>query len=148
MSARENTYWRDAAISQRHRQWGMDCPATDVDFFLIEYDRGLPCAVVDYKHGNRADPLAGVHPGSARALGGLYDHHGRQLPYFTVLYHPGTAWRFQAKAMNTPALRWLDGNGWQDLTEAGWVRLLHSIRRNALDPAHPPGAQQHPGRDS
>ena len=30
----ERTHWRDEALSERHRLWGYDCPAVDVDFLL------------------------------------------------------------------------------------------------------------------
>jgi hypothetical protein len=38
--------WRDEAISQRHRLWGFNCPAVDIDFLMIEYDQGKPAACV------------------------------------------------------------------------------------------------------
>jgi len=50
-------------ISARHRTWGWDCPAVDIDFLLIydgyegdesgmillEYNYGMPKAIIEYK---------------------------------------------------------------------------------------------------
>ena len=38
-------------LSDRHLTWwGDECPATDMDFLLNEYNRGIPVAIIDYKH--------------------------------------------------------------------------------------------------
>lgn len=47
---RERTFWRDAALSFRHGLWGYNCPATDLDFVLIENDTGKVVALIEYKH--------------------------------------------------------------------------------------------------
>ena len=47
MRADEQTGWRDPYLSMLHREWGIECPAVDVD--LVEYDKGKPVAVCDYK---------------------------------------------------------------------------------------------------
>ena len=44
----ERTGWRDEALSKRHRDWGWDCPAIDIDFLMIEYDKGKSVALVEY----------------------------------------------------------------------------------------------------
>lgn len=46
----ERTGWRDEKLSARHREWGFDCPAMDIDFLLVEYDQRKPIALVEYKH--------------------------------------------------------------------------------------------------
>ena len=46
---KERNGWRDEAISLRHRLWGWDCPCVDIDFLLIEFDKSLPVALVEYK---------------------------------------------------------------------------------------------------
>ena len=45
----ENTFWRDGALSLRHKKWGYDLPALDMDFLMIEYDHGIPVALIEYK---------------------------------------------------------------------------------------------------
>ncbi len=32
----ERTGWRDEKISQRHREWGYNCPAVDLDFEVVD----------------------------------------------------------------------------------------------------------------
>ena len=54
MSSKERTGWRDQALSERHRAWGWDCPALDMDFVMIEYDNGKATALVEYKHEQAA----------------------------------------------------------------------------------------------
>ena len=82
VTSTERTGWRDERISLRHRQWGDDCPAMDLDFLMLEYDRGKAVAVVEYKH-ERAAPLRTGHP-SLRALTDLGDRAG--LPVFVTRY--------------------------------------------------------------
>ena len=50
MSRNERTGWRDEALSQRHRRYGWDCPAVDLDFLLLEYDHGKASAIIEYKN--------------------------------------------------------------------------------------------------
>lgn len=47
----ERTGLRDDSLSRRHREWGFNCPAADLDWVVIEYDRRIPKALVDYKYG-------------------------------------------------------------------------------------------------
>ena len=44
MTSNEQHFKRDAWLSGRHRVWGKDVPAMDLDFILAEYDRCLPMA--------------------------------------------------------------------------------------------------------
>lgn len=39
---------RHLELSRRHREWGVDCPATDIDC-LVEIARGVPVAIIEYK---------------------------------------------------------------------------------------------------
>jgi len=57
----ERTGWRDLGLSERHRRWGWNCPAVDLDFLFLEYDRGQPVALIEYKHENAA-PQYASHP--------------------------------------------------------------------------------------
>ena len=53
-TTKERTGWRDERISQRHRLWGVECQAIDLDFLLVEYrseyDDIRPVAIIEYKH--------------------------------------------------------------------------------------------------
>ena len=46
---REAKEWRDEWISERHRTWGYELPATDIDFMLLEYSGSKPIALIEYK---------------------------------------------------------------------------------------------------
>ena len=50
MTSNEQHFKRDAWLSGRHRVWGSNVPAMDLDFILAEYDRCVPIALIDYKH--------------------------------------------------------------------------------------------------
>ncbi len=50
----ERTGWRDEGISKWHRKLGWNCPAVDIDFLLLEYDKGKACALIEYKNEHAA----------------------------------------------------------------------------------------------
>lgn len=132
MTAHERTGWRDGEISKRHRAWGFNCPATDLDFMLLEFNHGVPVAVVDYKHHAKADPLVDLHENAVQALSSLYDERGENLPFFVARYWPGT-WAFKALGMNGRARSWLPPGRWTAMTEQQWVTGLYRMRKSALD---------------
>jgi hypothetical protein len=65
-----------------------------VDFLLIEYNNSIPVAVVDYKHHQSSVALNQQRP-NLRALGGLYNAQGQQLPFIVAYYNPQT-WDIEA----------------------------------------------------
>lgn len=91
----ERTGWRDQVLSQRHRTWGFDCPALDLDFILAEYDTRVPVALIDYKHGLNWEPRAADRSNMAvlAELGSGYrcctECGGRGLPSLIVKYEHG-----------------------------------------------------------
>lgn len=120
----ERIGFRDEAMSRRHRQYGFDVPATDIDFLLIEYDRCRACALIEYKHENAAPQ----HPSapSYRILAGLGDAAG--LPAFAVRYAERFDW-FLVVALNPLALARVPGR--QRMSEIEYVRFLYSLRGKA-----------------
>ena len=78
----ERTGWRDQGISERHRRWGFNCPAVDLDFVLCEFDEGRPYAIVEYKCQG-ASPIHRSHP-TLRALADLGNR--AKVPVFLVVY--------------------------------------------------------------
>lgn len=78
----ERNGWRDEKISARHRQWGWDCPALDIDFLMLEYDYGSPSALIEHKHENAAR-VSLVHP-SMQAISSLGTSAG--IPFYVVRY--------------------------------------------------------------
>ncbi len=116
----ERTGWRDEALSQRHRRWGWDCPAADLDFLFLEYDRGKAVAIVEYKNEHAA-PQYACHP-TYMAMIDLGNKAG--LPVFACRYSDDfTKWK--AVPLNDKAREFLSER--KTLTEQGWVRLLYSI---------------------
>lgn len=86
----ERSGHRDLSLSERHRKWGLKLPAVDLDFILIEYDRGRPAAIVEYKSIFAGEQYPS-HP-SYMALSQLGDR--ANLPVFVVRYTPCfTEWR-------------------------------------------------------
>jgi len=118
---KEQTAWRDERISLRHRQWGYDCPALDIDFLMLEYDRGRAVAVVEYKHEDAQIVRLG-HP-SIRAITDLADRAG--VPAFVVRYADDFSW-FYPTPLNDRA-RGICAGG-QRLTEHQWVVVLYRCR--------------------
>jgi len=65
-------------LSDRHRQWGDDCPMVDLDFLMCEYNHGVPVAIVDYKfHGAQ---LTQTSVKTYETLSGFYDKDHLQIP--------------------------------------------------------------------
>lgn len=116
----ERTGWRDLSLSARHRGWGFDCPAVDVDF-MLEYDNGKAAALVEYKH-ERASEVDTGHP-TFTALADLGDRAG--LPVFVVRYAADFSW-FCVKPLNRQAERWHPQE--TRMTEGAWVETLYAIR--------------------
>jgi len=81
MTSNEQHFKRDAWLSGRHRLWGRDVPAMDLDFVLAEYDRCVPVALVDYKHENAVINLESANTRTLTALGDMAG-----IPAFIVRY--------------------------------------------------------------
>lgn len=121
---KERTGWRDERISKRHRKWGFNCPAVDLDFLMVEYNHGLPVAIVEYKHHCARMPNT-RHP-TYRALRDLADNYaGHGLPFIVAFYWPDI-WAFRVKAINESALKWFDKDA--HMTEREYVTRLYDIR--------------------
>lgn len=118
----ERTGWRDLELSLRHKKWGWNLPAVDLDFLLLEYDRGKAIAIVEYKHEN-ATPQIATHP-SYQAMIDLGTRAG--IPVFACRYKSDfTQWNIVP--LNNEAKKWMP-NGRTHLTERQWVTFLYKIR--------------------
>ena len=113
--------FRDAALSERHRLWGWDCPAMDMDFVMVEYDNGRATALVEYKHEN-ARPQYPTHP-SYRALVDMGDKAG--IPVFAVRYAENFSW-WLVMPLNAKAVEQIGGR--RTMSEAEWVETLYRTR--------------------
>jgi len=117
----ERTGWRDLELSSRHRRWGWDCPAVDLDFLFLEYDKGKAVALVEYKH-ELAQPQYATHP-TYQAMIDLGTRAG--VPVFACRYNEGfTEWK--VVPLNDVAREWLSER--VTMTEQEWVFFLYRIR--------------------
>ena len=119
---KERSGWRDSALSARHRQWGWDCPAIDIDFLMIEYDRGKASAIVEYKNEHAAPQFIN-HP-SYRALIDLGNKAG--LPVFACRYSSDFL-NWCVTPLNNFAVKFCPKQ--TTMTEQEWVALLYRTRR-------------------
>lgn len=121
MSAHERTGWRDESLSRRHRAWGFNCPAVDLDFLMVEYNLGAPVALVEYKDRRARQPDL-KHP-TYRAINELADL--AQLPFLIAFYWP-ESWAFRVHPVNAIARE-----SYEDamlLTERRFVKSLYYLR--------------------
>ena len=117
----ERSGWRDETISKRHRLWGWDCPAIDIDFLMIEYNRGNPIALVEYKH-ERAMEFNIKHT-SYQAMIKLAN--ASKIPCFVARYADDFSW-WDITPINGYATKFLPKK--QRITERQWVAMLYKIR--------------------
>lgn len=121
----ERTHWRDQSLSERHRLWGYNAPAVDIDFLLIEYDSDQPRACIEYKavHGQRIQ----TETSALRAVTALCNSAG--IPFFLVAYHPTLFWVW-IKAMNVRAQPYIPTARY--LSEVQFVTLLYRLRNRVV----------------
>ena len=117
----ERSGWRDLRLSARHRRWGWDCPAVDLDFLFLEYDRGKAVALVEYKH-ELAEPQYASHP----TYQAMIDLGTRaDVPVFACRYTDNfDVWG--VVPLNDSALQWLPERC--EMTEREWVAFLYRLR--------------------
>lgn len=116
----ERTGWRDEALSRRHRAYGFDCPAADVDFVLIEFDRAEPAALIEYK----AFP-AQWSPQSAGITAIRRLAERAQLPFFVAIYWT-EPFAYEVHPANARALALL--GELRHMSEQEYVRFLYRLR--------------------
>lgn len=124
----ESTNWRDEALSQRHRTWGVNCPATDIDLMLLEFNFGKPVALAEFKRFGAlmVDPS---HP-TQTAVTALADGYAPgALPYFVAYYDP-VDWTFVVYPMNAAARVYFQAG--QLLTELNFVSVLYRMRNMVI----------------
>jgi len=126
----ERTQWRDQNLSERHRKWGFNCPAIDIDFLMIEFHVGKPIAIVDYKRYTGS--IKNLNQKSINAISILANNSN--IPFFVVFYWDDI-WAFQITAINNIAKNILqqhkiDKN--KILTEQQYVSFLYKLRNIKL----------------
>ena len=119
----ERTEWRDLGISKRHRQWGVTCTATDLDFTLIEYNYWTPLALIEYKH-ERTPPMY-ESDGNIRVISKLGTMAG--IPSFACRYAEDYSWFFVV-SLNKEAKAVLPNR--TKMNEKEYVEFLMKLRKS------------------
>jgi len=136
MTANERHFKRDAILSAKHRTWGYNVPAADIDFLMVEYDQRVAKALIEYRHLNGAVRI----DASIQAIINLADR--ANVPFFIVQYYydtdTGKLWKeatidtpafFRIIPINDtakqPQYAW---NGFDWLSEQQYTEWLHKIR--------------------
>lgn len=122
MVRKERTGWRDLGLSDRHRKWGTNCPAVDLDFLMIEFDCGKAVALVEYKN-EHAPIWSAAHP-TVQAVIDLGSRAG--VPVFVVRYASDYAW-WTVTPLNRKA-KDLVPEKLTKIPEREWVSLLYMMR--------------------
>ena len=123
----ESTGWRDLSLSLRHREWGIDCPASDIDC-LVEIARGVPVAIIEYKKSNArvSDSIQSI-----RSVEILADR--AKVAFFLVRYSTARRkWYFRIERANAIGSAFLHSESSRvplSLPEIEYVRLLYRLRR-------------------
>jgi hypothetical protein len=138
----ERSGWREQELSQRHRNfWGYNCPMVDLDFLVIEYNIGIPVALIEYKHARAKTPK--LDDANYRAISWLADKAG--LPFAIAFYWPGI-WAFRITPVNEIARRhWKPS---ENMTEREFVMRLYMLRHLAVEREVLNGLQQQKPPDS
>jgi hypothetical protein len=78
--------WDNQALSNRHRDWGYDCPAVDLDFIVV--NKGKIAALVEYKHNDSsALPSKFKHHPTGITLSSLAKEFGLKIPLLFCYYN-------------------------------------------------------------
>jgi len=120
---RERSGWRDLWLNERHRQWGFNCPAVDIDLFLEYYD-GTPAGIIEYKDINAAQINMDTKPNkSIKALRILCNNS--KIPFIVCRYRKEDL-KFRAVPFNSYAREVLPEN--KTFSETEWVKFLYRLR--------------------
>jgi len=126
----ERTGWRDEDLSARHKAWGWNCPAVDLDFVMCEYNHGVPVALIEYKHKNAN--LQNMSSPTRNALADLATNYNKgPLPCFIAVYCP-VDWWFKIIPLNPAAEKVYPNEAAKNLSERRFVASLYYMRKMKL----------------
>jgi len=127
---KERTNWRDQELSNRHRQWGFNCPAIDIDFLMVEYNSGSPVALIDYKR--YTGTINNVNPKSFNAITVIANNS--YIPFF-VVYYWDKIWAFRVEPVNDIAKKAIERESNKtDFSEREFVTFLYRLRNININP--------------
>ena len=122
----ERTGWRDIGLSLRHREWGKACAAVDIDFLMVEYNRRIPVALVEYKNEHAEPPdLRSANFDAIRVLA-----NDSRIPFYLCRYGTDYSW-FEVTALTHLARQCLGGDK-VTLSERQYVKFLYNHRRQEM----------------
>lgn len=111
-------------LSDRHREWGWNCPAVDGDqMIFLEYDRSNPVALIDFKGIN-----PNKSPTNTEAWRRMCDERDRPVPFWEVHYRE-KPWRFFRKPINKAARAVQDQ---KPISELKFVTWLYGLRNRPV----------------
>lgn len=122
----EYTGERDLEFSMRHRAYGFSVPCVDIDFLLVEYDFGVPKALIEYKRWNAK---VDFYHNSIKAVKALADNS--QLPFF-VVYYLSSTWNFYVVPVNNYAKHIVNQKRAVVMSEKNFVRMLYFLRNKEV----------------
>lgn len=125
----ERTGWRDLSFLRRHRDWGWDCPALDIDF--LEYDHKLAVALVEYKMRPNLQTCTTpqeTDKGYANIAALINLGNRASLPVFLVFYKH--KWNFVVTPLNHYAAQTQPPKG--IISELQYVQFLYQLRGRHL----------------
>lgn len=119
----ELTNNRDLDFSKRHREYGFNVPAVDIDFLMLEYDYGKAVSLIEYKQFNA--PHLNLNHTSINAIRDLAENKKGQLPAFVVYYYKPT-WNFHVVPLNDAAKRTFKKP--VNFSEVAFINFLYWLR--------------------
>jgi len=118
----EKTFRRDMKLLLRHRDWGWNVPAEDIDF--LEYDERKAIALFEYK---RTTDLATckVNIGEANIQALIDLANKASVPIFCTFYNPNLKW-YRVFPLNEQAQK--KGPPQGIIAESKYVDFLYWLR--------------------
>lgn len=122
----EVTFRRDMELLKRHRDWGFNVPAEDIDF--LEYDERKAIALVEYKRRiNLEEVSADLSDANIQALMDLGNR--ASIPVFSAFYTPDRK-RFRVFGLNDRGKGY--GPPREVISEYKYVDFLYWVRGRTM----------------
>ena len=127
-ASRERSGWRDLSLSKLHREWGVECPATDIDC-LVEAKSGHPIAIIEFKRrqwGTSSDWVQSKANQIIRRLA-----RAANVAYIAVHYRETErGWLFCTKYADGPNSDLFPVDS--VFSEIGFVKALYAMRGHPM----------------
>ncbi len=132
----ERTGWRDEALSRRHRMWGYDCPAVDIDFLLVEYDFAQPVALIEFKCDLGKMPCL-----TNKSFLAIIELCNRaNVKFFLARYYRDFQ-NWNVTRLNKSAREFLPQIGLNGMSELEFVSLLYRLRGRPIPESIAPNGE-------